>query len=443
MTMNSFERKITPAFILKFTLPTMIMMVFNSFYTMVDGGFVSNFVGTAALSAINIVYPVISLVFSVGIMLATGGSAVVAKQMGEGNEGQAKKSFSLITLLGVSIGALFMLVGTCFTKPIVMALGANEAIYSFCYDYTFFISLFVPFAVLQVLFQFFFATSGRPDLGLISTVIGGVSNIVLDYVFMVPLNMGIKGAAIATGIGFVIPSVIGIMYFTGKSNRILHFVKPVFDGSTVLKTCTNGSSEMVSNLSVAITTFMFNIIMMRYLGEDGVAAMTIVFYAQFLLTAVFMGYTSGVAPLISFNYGAQNKNRLKQLFKISMIFIAFCSALAFILSILLAKSVVGVFAPPGSNVFDLAIQGMGLFAIGFLFMGFNIFASGMFTALSNGKVSAILSFLRTFVFIVIAISVLPVLFEIDGIWVSVPIAEFLAILVSAWYMVKLKKVYEY
>lgn len=441
--MNSLQKNITPAFILKFALPSVIMMVFNSFYTMVDGGFVSNYVGTNALSAINIVYPAFNFILAIGIMLATGGSAVVAKQMGEGKNLQARQSFSLIAVCGVAVSVIISIISICFTKNIVLALGANDTIYNYCYDYAFHISLFIPFSMLQILFQFFFSTNGKPGLGLLSTVIGGISNIIFDYIFIVLLNMGIKGAAIATGIGFTIPSIIGLIYFFRKGKSALYFVKPVFRWNIIVRSCINGSSEMVSNLSVAITTFLFNLIMMKYLGEDGVAAITIVFYAQFLFTAVFFGYTSGVAPLISYNYGAQNKKRLKKLFHTSIIFIATCSVLAYGFSNLLAEDVVGIFTETGSSVFDLAIQGMRIFALSFLFMGFNIFASGMFTALSNGKVSAMLSFLRTFVFIILAILILPNLLEVNGVWLSIPVAEFLALIISMWYIIKWKKVYEY
>ena len=277
--MNTFEKKITPGFLLKFTLPSVIMMVFNSFYTMVDGGFVSNFVGTTALSAVNISYPLISLVFAIGIMLASGGSAVVAKQMGEGKQLKAKQSYTFIVTCGVVLGIVIAFIGLFFTKEISLLLGANDAIYEYCYDYILYISIFIPFAILQVLFQFFFVTAGRPNLGLIVTVIGGAANIFLDYLFMGPMELGIKGAAVATGIGFMIPAVIGLIWFAKKEDRILCFTKPKFDGKVLIRTCTNGSSEMVSNLAVAVTTFLFNKLMMRYVGEDGVAALTIVLYA--------------------------------------------------------------------------------------------------------------------------------------------------------------------
>lgn len=441
--MNALERKITPLFLVKFTLPTIVMMVFNSFYTMVDGGFVSNFVGTDALSAVNIVYPVISLVLAVGIMLATGGCAVVAKQMGEGKEREARQSFSMLSAVGAAFGMAIALTGVVFTEQIVVALGANESIYAYCYDYAFYTSLFSPFAILQILFQYFFVAAGQPNLGLVSTVLGGIANIVLDYVFIVPLDMGIKGAAIATGIGFAIPAFLGLFYFAGRINPSLHFVRPVLHVKTLLQACANGSSEMVSNLSVAVTTFLFNVMMMRYIGADGVAAITIVLYAQFLFTAVFLGYTSGVAPLISFNYGARNTRRLKKIYRMSLLFTAACSAVAAVLSVALAGTVVRLFAKPDTGVYELAIHGMYLFATGFLFMGLNIFASGLFTALSNGRVSAIFSFLRTFVFIVAAVLILPALLGVDGIWLSIPAAEGLALIISAGCMIRFKKVYDY
>ncbi len=441
--MNTFEKKITPGFLLKFTLPSVIMMVFNSFYTMVDGGFVSNFVGTTALSAVNISYPLISLVFAIGIMLASGGSAVVAKQMGEGKQLKAKQSYTFIVTCGVVLGIVIAFIGLFFTKEISLLLGANDAIYEYCYDYILYISIFIPFAILQVLFQFFFVTAGRPNLGLIVTVIGGAANIFLDYLFMGPMELGIKGAAVATGIGFMIPAVIGLIWFAKKEDRILCFTKPKFDGKVLIRTCTNGSSEMVSNLAVAVTTFLFNKLMMRYVGEDGVAALTIVLYAQFLFTAVFLGYTSGIAPLFSYNYGAQDEKRLKKLFKLSIIFITICAILAYAFSLLLTKPVVGLFSEPNSTVYNLAIHGMDLFGISFLFMGFNIFASGLFTSFSNGLISALLSFLRTFVFIILAIMFLPKLLNVDGIWLSIPLAELVALFVSLVYMIRYKKIYQY
>lgn len=441
--MNSFERPITPGFLLRFTLPGMLMMLFNSFYTMVDGGFVSNYVGTDALSAINIVFPLINFVLAVGIMLATGGSAVTARQMGEKEPELARQSFSLLTVFTAGLGIVIAVLSIVFADPIVWALGSTDVLYEYCRDYLVFMSLFTPCCMLQILFQFFFTTAGRPNLGLAATLLGGVANMVLDYVLIVPLHMGIRGAAIATGIGQTIPTVIGLVYFFSRRNDLLYYVRPVLRGWVLGRTCLNGSSEMVSNLAVAVTTFLFNIIMLSYLGEDGVAAITIVFYAQFFFTAIFFGYTSGVAPLISFHFGAQNHDRLKKLVRLSLLFVAVCSLLAYGLSVVLSQTVVGIFAQRGTAVFSIASDGMELFAIGFLFMGFNIFASGLFTALSNGIVSAVLSFLRTFVFLVAAIELLPKLWGVSGVWLAIPAAELLALVVSLACILRYRKRYQY
>ncbi|WP_394272851.1 MATE family efflux transporter [Butyricicoccus sp.] len=441
--MNSFERPITPGFLLRFTLPGMLMMLFNSFYTMVDGGFVSNYVGTDALSAINIVFPLINFVLAVGIMLATGGSAVTARQMGEKEPELARQSFSLLTVFTAGLGIVIAVLSIVFADPIVWALGSTDVLYEYCRDYLVFMSLFTPCCMLQILFQFFFTTAGRPNLGLAATLLGGVANMVLDYVLIVPLHMGIRGAAIATGIGQTIPTVIGLVYFFSRRNDLLYYVRPVLRGWVLGRACLNGSSEMVSNLAVAVTTFLFNIMMLSYLGEDGVAAITIVFYAQFFFTAIFFGYTSGVAPLISFHFGAQNHDRLKKLVRLSLLFVAVCSLLAYGLSVVLSQTVVGIFAQRGTAVFSIASDGMELFAIGFLFMGFNIFASGLFTALSNGIVSAVLSFLRTFVFLVAAIELLPKLWGVSGVWLAIPAAELLALVVSLACILRYRKRYQY
>ncbi|WP_367925603.1 MATE family efflux transporter [uncultured Ruthenibacterium sp.] len=441
--MHSLERAITPGYLLRFTIPTMVMLIFNSFYTMVDGAFVSNFVGTGALSATNIVYPALNLVFAVGIMLATGGSAIVGRQLGEGKGQQARENFSLVVSAGTVLGFVIAVLGVVFASPLVRMLGANDAIYSYCYDYLIYMSVFSPCAVLQMLFQYLFVTAGRPNLGLVSTVAGGVANIVLDYVFIVPMQMGIKGAALATGVGFTIPAVTGLIYFSIARKESLHFTKPVFRGKILVEACTNGSSEMVTNLAIAVTTFLFNVEMMRWLGEDGVAAITIVFYADFLFVAMFLGYTSGVAPLFSYNYGAGNHERLQRLFRLSLLFIGIGSVAAYAASMLFSGPVVALFADGQSSVYSIALHGMRLYALSFLLKGVNIFSSGLFTALSNGKVSAFLSFLRTFGFLVLCIFLLPKLWGVNGIWLAIPVAEILSLAVSGWCLFRFRSVYHY
>ena len=440
---NPLSRKITFFSVLKFTLPTIVMMMFMSFYTMIDGMFVSRLIGTSALSAVNIVYPLLNIVIALAIMLGTGGSAIIARRMGQGRTDEARAGFSLLVVVGIAIGFLILLVGILFLSPILRFLGANDAIYSYCYDYAVVLLAFVPFGVLQMMFQFFFVTAGKPQLGLISTIVGGVANIILDYAFIAIFDLGIAGAALATGIGFSVPALTGLIYFTANRKGTLYFVKPAFDLSVIAKSCTNGSSEMVTNLSAAITTFLFNIITMRYLGEDGVAAITIVLYAEYLFNAVFLGYSSGVAPMISYNYGNKNKLQMQRLFRLSYTFVACTSVLVFILSFFLSDVVVTFFAKPGSTVFLLAQNGFSLFSFGFLMMGLNIFTSALFTALSNGRVSAILSFFRSFLCLITSIFVLPQLLGINGIWLAVPVAEVFALAMAVFMVLGNRRRYEY
>lgn len=440
---NVLAKKYTVTSLLKFTAPTIIMMIFMSLYTMVDGVFVSRFVGTDALSAVNIVYPYLGIILAVGIMLATGGCAVIAKKMGEKNSQGAKENFSMLVILGFMLGVLLAIIGMLFLEPLLEFLGADAKIYPYAADYLTVLMFFFPLSILQMLFQYFFVTAGKPNLGLIATVLGGVANIVFDYVFIVLFDMNIAGAALATGIGYSIPALFGVYYFMTHKHGSLYFVKPALDKKAIFDSCSNGASEMVTNLSTALTTYLFNIMMLKYLGSDGVAAITIVLYAQFLLTALYLGYSSGVAPIISYNYGDQNSIELKKLVRISVIFIIICSLITYFAAIILAAPIVGIFAKVGSNVYEIALNGFGLFSLSYLFIGINIFASALFTALSNGKVSAIISFARTFLFILIAILLLPQIMGVDGIWLSIPFAEVMALIVSIGFVFHFRHVYHY
>lgn len=439
---NKLAQNFTITSLLKFTAPTCIMLVFMSLYQMTDAVFVSNFVGENALSALNIVFPIPSIIIALSIMLATGGSAIIAKNMGEGKAQKAKQNFSMIVFVGFLLGIVIMIAGVIWIKPIIKVLGATPILYAYSYDYLFILLLACPLTVLQMLFQTFFVTAGKPHLGLVSTILGGVSNIVLDYLFIVVFHMGVAGAAIATSIGYTLPAIIGLVYFFLNKKGTLYFVKPVFDRIVLLKTCTNGSSEMVTNLAIAIVTLLFNKIMLRYLGENGVAAITIVLYAQFLLTSIFMGFSNGVAPVFSYNYGNNNKAQIKKIFKMSLCIISVLSILMYIISLVFATPIISVFTSSESEVFKITYHGFFLFSISYLFTGVNIFASSMFTAFSNGKISALLSFLRTFVFLVAALLLLPEIMGVDGIWLAVPIAEFIAILVSIFTMYRNKEYFQ-
>lgn len=425
-----------------FAFPTMIMMMFMSLYTIVDGIFISRLLGTDALSGANIVYPVISLIIAAGVMLATGGSALIGKKLGEGKEEEARGNFSFLILNGIGIGMFFLVVGNLFLDPVIRLLGATDRLLPYCADYLS-VSLFLaPACMLQLIFQTFFVTAGQPALGLILTIGGGIANMVLDYLFMGPLEMGIRGAALATGIGQLIPAVAGLLYFL-CSRKTLWLVKPRGDFAVIKESCFNGASEMVTNLSGAVVTFLYNFMMLKYLGESGVAAITIVLYGQFLFNALYMGFSMGVAPVISYNYGSDNRRLLQRIFKICISFVSVSSILITAIALVASPAIVEVFTPKGSGTYEIAKTGFLLFSVNYIFAGINIFASAMFTAFSDGKVSAVISFVRTFVMIVINIFLLPYLIGVNGIWLAVPAAECMTLFLSCGYFWTKRKKYHY
>lgn len=435
-------RKFGCGALIRFALPTMVMMLFMSLYTIVDGIFVSRMIGTTALSATNIVYPVINIVIAVAVMLGTGGSAVIARQMGEGKTDAAKRNFSWIVLVGVAAGFAISVFGMLFLDPLCRMLGATPELLGYCRDYLGTLLLFAPAAILHMLFQAFFVTAGKPALGLCLTVLAGFSNALLDYLMMGPLGLGIRGAALATASGYLIPAIVGVLYFL-FSKGSLRFAKPSFDGRILLSACGNGSSEMVTNISSAVITFLFNVMMLQYLGENGVAAVTIVLYSRFLLTALYMGFSLGVAPVVSYQYGSRDTVPLRKVYKICLGVIGVSSVAVFAASILLAKSIVQIFTPPDSAVYGIAVRGFILFSISYLFSGCNIFSSALFTALSNGKVSAAISFSRTFVWIAFGLWALPPILQADGLWLAVPLAELLTAILSVFFLRKLRDRYGY
>ncbi|WP_317101979.1 MATE family efflux transporter [Clostridium neonatale] len=416
--------------------------MFFALYTIVDGIFISRFVGANALSATNIIYPVINIVQGLSIMLATGGSAIIAKLMGEEKNKEAKEGFTFLIVTLVLLGVIMAILCIIFIKPIIYTLGSTEILYDYCRDYLLIMIIFAPITMLKMFFDYFLVTAGNPKLGLMSSVLGGITNIVLDYILIVPLNMGIKGAALATCIGYTLPCIIRIVYFTNKKQTI-HFVKPKANFKLILNSSLNGFSEMITQISAAVTTYLYNIAMLIFLGENGVAAITIVLYSQILLVSAYLGFTSGVAPRISYNYGRRDKEQLHKIVKYSFLFIAILSVVSFTLARVLSSGLVEIFSGVGSELYYITLQGFNLFSITFLICGANIFTSGMFTAFSNGKVSAIVSVLRTLVFFLIAIAILPRFFNSDGVWLVVPCAEILILIVSIIYIYRYKKVYGY
>lgn len=438
----SLSKKFTFHSLLAFALPTTLMMIVMSLYTIVDGIFVSRFVGTNALSAINIAYPAINIVLGIAVMFSNGSNAIIARKLGEGKSKDARSIFSAVIGLNLIIGFTISLFGNLFAVWLAQVLGASDLILEDCVTYLRWLLGFAPALMLQIQFQMFFVTEGRPGIGLTLILMAGFANVVLDYLLIVPLQMGIAGAAIATITGYMIPSIIGMIYFS-RIGKTLHLIRPHITISEFGETCLNGSSEMVTNLSTGITTFLFNLLMMHYAGENGVAAITIIQYSQFLLNALFMGFSQGVAPVISYNYGSQNHRQLKQVFRISLAFIITTSIGIFLLAQLTGNIIVGIFAKPDSKVYELAVHGFLLFAFSFLFSGLNIFTSAFFTALGNGKISAIISFVRTFGLILASLAVLPLILGIDGVWIAIPIAEIGSSILCIGYIQKNKTVYQY
>ena len=439
---NPLSQEFSICSLLCFAFPSIITMLFMGLYTIGDTIFVSRFVDTNALSAINIVTPIINIIVGLGTMLATGGSAIVARKMGAGEEKAASQDFTLIVFCGILLGFIIAIIGAVFIDDIIRILGASELLFPYCKDYLFILLIFTPASMLQVLFQNLIITAGRPGLGMVLSVGAGAINVLLDYIFMVPLGMGISGSALGTGIGYLIPTIIGICFFViGKGN--MRFTLPVFRPMVLIESCTNGCSEMVSQAAAAVTTFLFNIVMIRLLGENGVAAITIIIYTQFLLTSLYIGFSMGVAPIISYNYGSQNHERLKKVFRICLCFIISVSIFVFVLSMATGSWLVSIFSPAGTAVYEIARKGFLIFPFSFLFCGLNIFSSSAFTALSNGKISAIISFLRTFGLITLFLLVLPELVGVIGVWLAVPIAEFLTMLIAIYFLRKNKNKYHY
>lgn len=443
---NYIDQKISIKLLLRFALPSVLSMIFTSIYTSIDGMFVSRLISTNALSAINIVWPIITISYALGAMMGSGGAAIVAKKFGEKKDQEARSNFSLIVIFTLLFSLL--IVGLCFIffNNIIEFLGADKSLLNYCNEYAKYSLYFFSFSTLSFVFNIFFITSGRANLGLIISLIGGVINILFDYIFMGVLKIGIKGAAIATGLGYFVTVVISFIYFSIKKENKLYFGKFIFNKNVLLKTITNGSSELVTNIANGITTLMLNNILMDLAGANGVASITIILYAQSILVSFYYGFMMGISPLISFNYGKQEHQRLKKINKISLIIIGCISLVTLLIAILFSKNLVNLFLDNNSSnqeVLDMATYGFIISAISFLFMGFNIYASSFFTALNNGLVSALISFLRTFGFMVLFILILPLFLNLDGVRISIPLAEFFTFIVALPCLIIFKKHYHY
>lgn len=375
-------------------------------------------------------------------MFATGGNAIVSKLLGEKKEQKARECFSLIVVVTIITGIIIGVVSLLFIKPIILLLGSTESIYGYCKDYLSIFLMFAPFMMVKLLFDYYYVTVDKAGFGLWISVFGGILNVILDYVFIVIFNMGVSGAAYATIIGYVVPAVIGLVFFMNKK-RVLYITKPVMNLKVLTDSCINGSSEMVTQLASAVTTYLYNIAMLKYLGEDGVAAITVILYIQFLLSAAYIGFTSGAAPRIGYNYGAENKEEIQKLIKYSFTIIISFSIISFIIAFILKNPLTAMFCGKGTEVYNITIHGFDLFALNFLLCGINIFTCGMFTAFSNGKVSGLLSLFRTFIFFIIGIIILPYFFDVDGVWLVAVFAEAFSLILSVVYLLKYKEEYGY
>ncbi len=431
--------------LLKYTLPSMFMMVFMSTYTIIDGVFVSKLVGENALAAVNIVLPLFGVVMAVGLLFATGANAVIAKLLGEGKDREAREFLTVIYIIGAVLGGAMTVAAFAFPDQMLSVLNASENLYPLAKDYLLSLAGFSIPVFFMVFIQSFMVTAGRPGLGLALSLAGGATNILLDYVFISPdlLNLGIAGAGLATGLGNALPGLMGFLYFVFNRKCILHFVKPKLNIKTLILSMFNGASELVGSLAMSITTMMFNFILMDMIGDSGVAAISVILYIQMFQSAIYIGYTMGVSPIIAFKYGEQNHLGLRRVILQSFKITAVASALVIAVTLIFSHQAVAIFISPESDTFEMARNGLLMFLPAYVFMGFNIFFSAMFTSLSNGKVSATISVLRTLVFIVIAMLVLPQLLELNGVWLAVPVAEFLAVLVSLWFYRKNKAKYNY
>ena len=423
-----------------FALPSMAMMLFISSYTMVDGAFISNLMDTDALAACNILMPLFSVLTGLGFMFATGGSAYVANLMGRGEDDRARGAFTSIVLFAVAVAMILTVLSLVFMEPLVGFLGADEVLKAGSMEYGTVISVFCVFFILQYVFNQMLIVAGCPGLSLALSVAGGLTNIILDYVFIGVVGWGLTGAAIASGCGALIPTVVGLVLFS-RGGMTLRFRKPVRDPSVITSTCTNGISEMASELSGGITTLLFNVTMMEYVGPDGVSAITILMYAQFLAIATVIGYSNGVAPVMSYNHGKGDREGMQCLYRISMMFVLVFSVAAFVVMESFSSYIVGFFAEGSDGVMGIAVAGAAVFAFAFLAMGFNVYASSLFTSLSNGLVSALISVMRSLLLLAPLIVLLPMSFGIGAVWYAVPVTEFATLVLSVLLMLVLGRGY--
>ncbi len=431
--------------LLKYTFPSIIASVFMSTYMVIDGIFVSTFVGEDALAAVNLITPLFGIVMAAGLMLAAGSNAIIAKFLGQKKDTEARQFLTVIYVLGAIIGLILTTFVFLFSEQLINILSVPPELYQLSKDYLLSIGIFLVPVLFMMFSQSFMITAGNPNFGLILSLCGGLTNIILDYILISPhlLNLGIAGAGYATGLGFVVTGMISFAYFLFNKKGTLYFVKPKFNFKLIVQSLYNGSSELVSSLATSLTGLMFNFILLRMVGSSGVAAISTILYIQMFQTAIYNGFIIGVSPIISFKYGEENHKGLHKVIMQSFKIICTTSLIVISLTLLFSSKAIEIFISKDSATFDMARNGLLLFLPAYLFMGFNLFLSAMFTALSNGKISALISVLRTLVFIVITLLTLPQWLGINGVWLSIPVAELMAIFVATYFYRINKHTYHY
>jgi len=431
--------------LLRFTLPSIAMMIFTSIYGVVDGYFVSNFAGKEPFAAVNLIMPFIMIVSTVGFMFGTGGTALVSKTFGEGDPERANRYFSLFVYASFLLGVLFTILGIVFLRPIARLLGAEGTLLENCVIYGRIVIAAIPFFVLQLLFQSFFVAAEKPNLGFWVIVAGGVTNMIGDAVLvtLLPQELKLSGAAVATALGQLVGGGVPLIYFFRKNSSILRLGKTRFDGKALWKATTNGVSELVNSAAMSIVGMVMNVQLLKYAGENGVAAYGVMMYVSMIFSGVFIGYSVGTAPVFGFHFGAKNRNELSNLLKKSLILLLIGGIVMVAAAEALAKPLALLFVGYDAALMQLTESGFRIFGTSFFFMGFAIFGSGFFTALNDGMTSAIISFLRTLVFELGAVLLLPLLFRVNGLWFSVVVAEFMAAALSFLFMAIKRKRFGY
>lgn len=429
--------------LLCFTLPSIIMLIFTSIYGVVDGFFVSNYAGKEPFTAVNFIMPVLMLLGCFGFMFGTGGGALISKTMGEGKSEKAKRIFSLIVYTSIICGIVLSVLGFILIEPVASMLGAQGQLLTDSVTYARIILIAIPAFILQDEFQCLFVTAGKPSLGLYVTIAAGLTNMILDALFIAVFKWGLEGAAAATAISQFVGGLVPLIYFACPNSSLLRLGKTHFDGKALLKACTNGASELMSNISMSIVSMLYNAQLLKYAGENGVAAYGVLMYVSLVFQAVYIGYSVGTAPIISYNYGAQNHTELKSLLKKSLISISIFAVMMFAASLALSKPLSYIFVGYDKDLLNLTVRAFSIFSFSFLFSGYAIFGSSFFTALNNGLISALISFMRTLVFQVAAVLIFPLIWQVDGIWLSIVAAEVLSVIVTIIFIKTNKKKYQY